>query len=41
MYAELVAALQEKLKVPRHIGKKDSRYKVEFTPQDDECFEEI
>jgi hypothetical protein len=41
MYAELVAALQEKLKVPRHIGKKGSRFKVEFTPQDVECFEEI
>jgi hypothetical protein len=33
MYAELFAALKEKLKLPRHIGKKGSRFKVEFTPR--------
>jgi hypothetical protein len=33
MYAELVAAPQEKVKVPGHIGKKESRFKAYFNPR--------
>ncbi len=30
MYAEVVAILQDKLKVPRELGKKGSRHKLHF-----------
>ena len=41
MYGDIVAALQEKLKVPRELGKKGSKHKVQFTDQEREAFEEI
>ena len=34
MYGDIVAALQETLKVPRELGKKGSKHKVKFTDQD-------
>ena len=40
-YARVVARLQDKLKVPREIGKKGSKAKISWDAQDQECFEEI
>ena len=40
-YAQIVAPLQDKLKVPRAEGKKGSKKKIEWTPEDMEAFEEI
>ena len=40
-YAKLVAPLQEKLKVPRQLGKKGSKAGITWTPQDQVIFEEI
>ena len=40
-YGKLVATLQEKLKVPREVGKKGSKARIEWTPQDQEVFAEI
>ena len=40
-YAELVAPLQEKLKVPRAIGKKGSKHKIAWEKSDYEQFEII
>ena len=40
-YAEIAARLQDKLKVPREVGKKGSRVKVEFSPEDVQAFEEL
>jgi hypothetical protein len=41
MYAEIAARLQDKLKVPRELGKKGSKQRVEFDAQDLEAFEEL
>ena len=41
MYAEIAARLQDKLKVPRDIGKKGSKQRVELDAQDLEAFEEL
>jgi hypothetical protein len=41
MYGEIVAALQEKLKVPREIGKKGSKFKIHFSAEELAAFEEI
>lgn len=40
-YAEMVAPLQEKLKVPRSLGKKGSKHKIEWKPGDSDQFEAI
>ena len=40
-YAELASPLQEKLKLPRTLGKKGSKYPVLFEKSDIECFNEI
>ena len=40
-YANLAAPLQDKLKVPRDVGKKGSKVKVEFSPEDIQVFEEL
>jgi hypothetical protein len=40
-YSEVVAKLQDKLKVPRDIGKKGSRCKIERDSEDELCFQEI
>ena len=41
MYADLAARLQDKLKVPRELGKKGSKQRVEFDAEDMEVFEEL
>jgi hypothetical protein len=41
LYAEVAAPLQDKLKVPREVGKKGSKVRVEFTPSDIQAFEEL
>ena len=41
MYAEVVAILQDKLKVPRELGKKGSRHKLQFNEEEIQAFEEI
>eukprot|EP00667_Euglena_gracilis_P000113 EG_transcript_113 len=41
MYAEVAARLQDKLKVPREVGKKGSRKPVEFDGEDLKAFEEL
>ena len=41
MYGDLVAPLQEKLKVPREIGKKGSKHKVELNEEEIAAFETI
>ena len=41
MYAEVVAILQDKLKVPRELGKKGSRHKLQFSEEEIQAFEEI
>ncbi len=41
MYGDIVAILQDKLKVPREIGKKGSRHKLEFTSDEIHAFETI
>ena len=41
MYGDIVARLQEKLKVPRELGKKGSKHKVIFTDEEREAFDEI
>ena len=41
MYAQVAARLQDKLKVPRDIGKKGSKKKIEFDQADLEAFEEL
>ena len=40
-YAEVVARLQDKLKVPREIGKKGSRAKIEWDSEDEDRYGEI
>ena len=40
-YAKLVAPLQDKLKVPRELGKKGSKHKISWTPEDQKLFDEI
>ena len=40
-YAHMVAILQEKLKVPRNLGKKGSKHKVEMGPEEIEAFNQI
>jgi hypothetical protein len=40
-YAELVAGLQEKLKVPRDVGKKGSMVAITWTEEDQKNFEEV
>ena len=40
-YANVVAKLQDKLKVPREIGKKGSRAKIEWDVEDERLFEEV
>ena len=40
-YAELAARLQEKLKVPRGLGKKGSRYPITWDADDQKAFEDI
>ena len=41
MYAEVVAILQDKLKVPRELGKKGSKHKLHFNEEEIKAFEEI
>ena len=41
MYAQVAARLQDKLKVPRELGKKGSKQRVEFDAEDLEAFEEL
>ena len=41
MYAQVAARLQDKLKVPRDIGKKGSKQKVEFDAEDLAAFQEL
>ena len=41
MYAQVAAPLQDKLKVPRDVGKKGSRKKVDFDAADLEAFQEL
>ena len=40
-YSDKVAVLQEKLKVPREVGKKGSRVKIDWTHADQVAFDEI
>ena len=40
-YAQIVARLQEKLKVPRDVGKKGSRVKIDWGTEDQVAFQEI
>ena len=40
-YADIVACLQEKLKVPRDEGKKGSKKKIPWGDKDQEAFQEI
>ena len=40
-YADVVACLQDKLKVPKEEGKKGSKKQITWTPTDQEAFEEI
>ena len=40
-YAKLVGKLQDKLKVPREIGKKGSKVPISWTPEDQQIFQEI
>ena len=41
MYAEVAARLQDKLKVPRDVGKKGSKKRIEFDEDDVKAFEEL
>ena len=41
MYAEVTARLQEKLKVPREVGKKGSTQRVYFDEEDKKAFGEV
>ncbi len=41
MYAEMVACLQEKLKVPRELGKKGIKHKLEFNEEERQAFKDI
>ena len=41
MYGEIVAPLQDKLKVPREIGKKGSKHKVEFSDEELKLFQQV
>ena len=41
MYAQVAARLQDKLKVPRDVGKKGSNKKIEFDQNDSEAFQEL
>jgi hypothetical protein len=41
MYAQIAAPLQDKLKVPRDVGKKGSKKRVEFGEGDLQAFEEL
>ena len=41
MFGDIVAPLQEMLKVPREIGKKGSKFKIQFTEEEIKAFEEI
>jgi hypothetical protein len=40
-FAKVTAILQEKLKVPKDVGKKGSRVKITWTPEDQEAFDEV
>jgi putative transposase len=40
-YAQMVACLQDKLKVPRALGKKGSKHKIEYLPHEVVQFEEL
>ena len=40
-YANLVGKLQDKLKVPREVGKKGSKVPISWTPEDQQIFQEI
>jgi hypothetical protein len=40
-YANIVGRLQEKLKVPRHLGKKGSKVKISWDQEDQKAFDEI
>ena len=40
-YADVVAPLQDKLKVPREVGKKGSKAKIDWNEVDEKAFEEI
>ena len=40
-YTDVIARLQDKLKVPRSIGKKGSKAKIPWGPEDDVAFQEI
>ena len=40
-YAELTSALHEKLKLPRALGKKGSKHKIDFSEKDLENFEKL
>ena len=40
-YSEKVAILQEKLKVPHEVGKKGSKVRITWTPEDQAAFDEI
>jgi hypothetical protein len=41
MYAQIASRLQDKLKVPRDVGKKGSKVKITFDKEDLEAFEEL
>ena len=41
MYAQIAARLQDKLKVPREVGKKGSKVKITFDKEDLAAFEEL
>jgi len=41
MYAQIASRLQDKLKVPRDVGKKGSKVKIFFDKEDIEAFEEL
>ena len=40
-YAQVAARLQDKLKVPREVGKKGSRMKISWDKEDQEAFDEL
>ena len=40
-YSDVVARLQDKLKVPREVGKKGSKARIDWSDSDEECFQEI
>ena len=40
-YSQLVGPLQDKLKVPRDVGKKGSKFKISWNEADQNIFEEV